>query len=176
MPYYLRGLGSTVQDQIAAAAPTYGVPPSLALAVAQRESGYNQAARGTSGEIGVYQLMPGTAQQLGVNPADLTQNIQGGLTYLSQLYRQFGDWNTALEAYNGGPGNVQRGTVSTAAQQYAADVLLASGIPGGGSSDAGTSAAPSDLPDSQAPAWTASPLVLGGLALGALGLVWAATS
>ena len=125
-----RGLGATtgVAAQILAAAPSYGVPPALALAVAQRESGLNQSAVGTSGEIGVFQLMPATAAQLGVNPADVGQNIDGGLQYLSQLYQQFGDWGTALEAYNGGPGNVQRGTVSPAAQSYSSQVLAAAGM------------------------------------------------
>lgn len=124
------GLGdaASVSAQIQAAAPSYGVPPSLALAVATKESGLNQAAVGSSGEIGVFQLMPGTAAQLGVNPSDLSANINGGLTYLSQLYAQFGDWGTALEAYNGGPGNVTRGTVSTAAQSYSASVLASAGL------------------------------------------------
>jgi len=122
-----RGLGATVQDLIQQYAIQYNVPPSVALAVAQRESGFNQSAVGSSGELGVFQLMPGTARDLGVNPAVLEQNVQGGITYLAQLYRQFGDWNIALQAYNGGQGNVQRGTVSTAAQQYATSVLSASG-------------------------------------------------
>ena len=134
-----RGLGdaSSVASQIQAAAPSYGVPPALALAVATKESGLNQAAVGSAGEIGVFQLMPGTAAQLGVNPSDLTANIDGGLTYLSQLYAQFGDWGTALEAYNGGPGNVTRGTVSSAAQSYSASVLAAAGM----DSDSGAPAA-----------------------------------
>jgi soluble lytic murein transglycosylase-like protein len=126
--YRLRGLGaSSTPDLISAAAVKYGVPPSLALAVAQRESGLNQGAVGTSGELGVFQLMPGTAAQLGVNPSDLTQNVDGGVRYLSQMYNQFGDWKTALEAYNGGPGNVSRGTVSSAAQSYADAILGAPG-------------------------------------------------
>jgi len=124
--YRLRGLGATTPDLISAAAAKYGVPPSLALASATLESGLNQAAVGTSGELGVFQLMPGTAQQLGVNPSDLGQNVDGGVRYLSQMYSQFGDWRTALEAYNGGPGNVQRGTVSSAAQSYADAILGAS--------------------------------------------------
>lgn len=121
--YSLRGLGATTPDLISAAAVKYSVPPSLALAVAQRESGLNQSAVGTSGEIGVFQLMPGTAAGLGVNPSDLNQNIDGGVRYLSQMYNQFGSWRLALEAYNGGPGNVSRGTVSSAAQSYADAIL-----------------------------------------------------
>ena len=126
-----RGLGAAtpgVAAQIQAAAPAYGVPPALALAVAQRESGLNQAAVGTSGEIGVFQLMPATAAQLGVNPSDLSANISGGLRYLQQMYAQFGDWSLALEAYNGGASHVHSGTVSPAARTYSASVLAAAGL------------------------------------------------
>jgi hypothetical protein len=137
---YTRGLGSSIQDLISSTASQYGVPPSIALSVAQRESGFNQSAVGSSGEIGVFQLMPGTAAQLGVNPSVLEQNVQGGITYLAQLYRQFGNWTLALEAYNAGPGNVQRGTVPNASVQYAQAVLSASGngLPAGISADATT--------------------------------------
>lgn len=171
-----RGLGATsgeVAALIEAAAPAYGVPPSLALAVAQRESGLNQAARGSSGEIGVFQLMPGTAAELGVNPADLNANIDGGLRYLAQMYRQFGDWDTALQAYNGGPGNVARGTVSSAAQSYSAAVLAAAGL-----SDSTLAALPvgSDTGDVLTGQPGVSGALVAGLALAAAGLViWAAS-
>jgi len=174
-----RGLGdaSSVAAQIQAAAPSYGVPPALALAVATKESGLNQAARGSAGEIGVFQLMPGTAAQLGVNPSDLTANIDGGLTYLSQLYAQFGDWGTALEAYNGGPGNVTRGTVSSAAQSYSASVLAAAGMDS--SSAAADSSGAADLTDSgdDSASDSGDNTVL-YLALAAVGLVavWAVAS
>ena len=145
------GLGaasSDVASQIQAAAPSYGVPPSLALAVAQKESSLNQSAVGSSGEIGVFQLMPATAAQLGVNPSDLSQNIEGGLTYLSQLYQEFGDWGMALEAYNGGPGNVAKGTVSPAAQAYSAAVLASAGLDSG---DSGAIVTDDFSDESQAP-------------------------
>src|ERR1017187_8516490 len=122
---------SNTASLITSAAPSYGVPASLALAVATKESNLNQGAIGSSGEIGVFQLMPATAAQLGVNPSDLTQNIDGGLSYLQSLYNQFGNWTQALQAYNGGPSHVTNGTVSTAAQSYAASVLAASGISDG---------------------------------------------
>lgn len=92
---------------ISAAASAAGVSPSLALAVANQESGFNQAARGTSGEIGVFQLMPGTAASLGVDPTNLQQNIQGGVTYLGQQLSAFADPWQAVAAYNAGPGTVQ---------------------------------------------------------------------
>ncbi len=175
--YRFRGLGASVSisDLIAASASKYGVPPSLALAVAQRESGLNQGAVGTSGEIGGFQLMPGTAVHLGVNPRDLTQNVDGGVRYLSQMYTQFGDWRTALEAYNGGPGNVVRGTVSGAAQSYADAILGAS------TSDFGSfplEGGPTI--DSQAPSDGFVPGLSGvallGLALAGIGIVWAVSS
>jgi soluble lytic murein transglycosylase-like protein len=173
--YRLRGMGSTTTDLISASAAKYGVPSSLALAVAQRESGLNQSARGTSGEIGVFQLMPGTAAQLGVDPSSLDQNIDGGVRYLSQMYQQFGDWHTALEAYNGGPGNVARGTVSSAAQSYA-DALYPSA---GSDSDPFTfdTGAVSDSWDwSDGSGSSLSTGVLVALGIAALGIVWAVAS
>ena len=75
--------------------------------------------------------MPATAAGLNVNPNDPTQNIQGGLTYLQQLYNQFGDWNEALEAYNEGPGALQSqlsaGTIPVSAG-YASGILSAAGM------------------------------------------------
>jgi soluble lytic murein transglycosylase-like protein len=98
---------SSIPNAIFTAAQSYGVDPSLALEVAIQESNLNQSAVGTSGEIGVFQLMPATAAQLGVNPSDLAQNIQGGVMYLAQLMSQFGDESQAVAAYNCGPTCVQ---------------------------------------------------------------------
>lgn len=109
-----------IQAYIVQIAQQYGVDPALALAVAQHESSFNPNATGSQGDAGIFQLMPGTASDVGVaNPYDPTQNIQGGVLYLAQLLQQYGgDVTTALEAYNGGQGNVNRGTVSSAAQAY----------------------------------------------------------
>ncbi|HZU30682.1 MAG TPA: lytic transglycosylase domain-containing protein [Candidatus Angelobacter sp.] len=91
-----------------------GVPAAIALAVATRESGIMQwrpdgsLVKGAAGEIGIFQLMPDTAAQLGVDPEDPLQNIQGGIRQLAQMYAQFGSWPLALAAYNWGPGNVSR--------------------------------------------------------------------
>ena len=113
----------SVQDDIRQTALRYGVDPAIALAVAQRESGFNQSARGADGEIGIFQLKPATAVEVGVDPYNEAQNIQGGIAYLAQMYRQFGDWTKALAAYNGGPGNMSRGTTSAQAWGYAQSVL-----------------------------------------------------
>lgn len=97
---------SEVQSRVSYWASQYGVPESLALAVAREESGFNPNARSPVGAIGVMQLMPPTAAGLNVNPNDPEQNIQGGVHYLKQMYDQFGSWDLALAAYNAGPGRV----------------------------------------------------------------------
>lgn len=120
------GLGATfsaVQDKIRAAAIAQGVPPDLALSVASRESGFSQSALGAAGEVGIFQLMPATAAGLGVNPYDEDGNIRGGIAYLRQMYDQFGDWSTALSAYNCGPGNISAGVTCKTTPQYVAGVL-----------------------------------------------------
>jgi soluble lytic murein transglycosylase-like protein len=95
-----------ITQTIVSTAQAMGVDPALAIEVALAESGGNQGARGGAGEIGIFQLLPSTAADLGVNPYDAAQNIQGGVTYLAQLLGRYGDPATALAAYNWGLGNV----------------------------------------------------------------------
>ena len=66
----------------------------------------------SAGAIGVMQLEPATAAQLGVDPNDVNQNIQGGITYLKQLYQKYGSWDQALAAYNWGPGHLDQATAA----------------------------------------------------------------
>src|SRR5208283_4077528 len=54
--------------------------------------------------------------------------IQGGVSYLADLYAQYGDWTTALLAYNAGPGNVARGTVPAVSYDYASSILASAGM------------------------------------------------
>jgi tape measure domain-containing protein len=89
-------------------AKAYKVDPAFALAIAQQESGFNQLAKSAVGARGVMQLMPGTAEQLGVNFNDLNDNIKGGVMYLAQQEKQFKSLRLAAAAYNAGPGNVQK--------------------------------------------------------------------
>ena len=96
----------TISDKITAAAQANGISPAIALAVAQRESGLDQGAVGTHGEIGIFQLMPATAAGLGVDPSDVDQNISGGVRFLADMIGQFG-LPGGLYAYNWGSGNVQ---------------------------------------------------------------------
>lgn len=101
---------ATVSDLIAAAASSQGLDPNLAIQVATAESGLNpNVPDSPAGAIGVFQLEPATAAQLGVDPRDLNQNIAGGVRYLAQLLGQFGgSIPAALAAYNWGPGNLSR--------------------------------------------------------------------
>ena len=90
------------------AAAKYAVDPKLVSAVAEVESGGNQNAVSSAGAIGVMQLMPDTAAELGVNPYDMKSNVEGGAKYLREMLDTFdGDVKKAVAAYNAGPNAVK---------------------------------------------------------------------
>src|ERR1035437_7730191 len=93
-------------QQINDAANNNGVDPALFTRLIQQESGFNPNSKGTSGEVGLGQLMPATAQGLGVDPNDIGQNLDGSARYLKQQMDTFGHPQLALAAYNAGPGRV----------------------------------------------------------------------
>ncbi|MCA0948443.1 MULTISPECIES: lytic transglycosylase domain-containing protein [Roseobacteraceae] len=72
------------------------------------ESAYNPNARSHVGAIGLGQLMPATAADLGVDPHDWQQNLDGSARYLLMMLARFGDARLALAAYNAGPDAVER--------------------------------------------------------------------
>ena len=85
-----------------------GVDPALALSIAKKESGFKHELRSSHGAVGVFQLLPSTANRIGYNPYYLNENIKAGLTYYKMMYKMFGSTELALAAYNAGPGNVKR--------------------------------------------------------------------
>ncbi|MGB3797196.1 MAG: lytic transglycosylase domain-containing protein [Alteraurantiacibacter sp.] len=94
-------------SRIVTAACANGVPVALFDALLMQESRYRPDAKSHVGAIGMAQLMPATAGDLGVSNAwDVEQNLDGGARYLRKQLDRFGDWRLALAAYNAGPGNV----------------------------------------------------------------------
>jgi soluble lytic murein transglycosylase-like protein len=90
------------------AAAAANVSPTLLSALVWQESRWNPQALSPKGAMGLAQLMPATARNLGVNPADPIANLIGGARYLRMLLDQFdGDVEKALAAYNAGPGRVR---------------------------------------------------------------------
>ncbi|MCE5270083.1 transglycosylase SLT domain-containing protein [bacterium] len=102
----LGGLSTLIQQ----AAERNGLDPALVSAVILQESGGDPGAVSPAGAQGLMQLMPSTADSLGVSdPLDPRQNLEAGARYLRQMLERFGgDEKLALAAYNAGPGAVER--------------------------------------------------------------------
>lgn len=92
------------------AAQTYNISVDLLKAVAKAESNFDPDCVSSSGAMGIMQLMPGTAKELGVSDAfDPEQNIMGGAKYLAENLEIYnGNVSLALAAYNAGRGNVSK--------------------------------------------------------------------
>jgi soluble lytic murein transglycosylase-like protein len=98
------------QSEITAASKTHQIPQALIRAVIHAESAFKPDAISKTGAIGLMQLMPQTAKQLGVSkPQQVAANIDGGTKYLAQMLKQFqGNIQLATAAYNAGPTTVKK--------------------------------------------------------------------
>lgn len=95
-----------IVDCIFSTAERYGLDPHMCVAQCKQESKFNQDAVSRCGAIGLFQLMPGTAVELAVNPYDWQQNIDGGLRYMKRLIWRYREPAKALAAYNWGMGHM----------------------------------------------------------------------
>lgn len=112
-------------SQIRAAAVANGIDPLLLASLVSTESSFHATSVSSCGAKGLTQLMPATANGMGVsNVFDPQQNLNGGAKYLALQLKRFGRIDKALAAYNKGPGTVWRaGTVPQSAKAYVSHVL-----------------------------------------------------
>ncbi len=109
VPKYRTPRTTAYDPLIGEAAASEGVPPALVKAVIAAESAFDSDAVSRKGAQGLMQLMPDTAQLVGVDdPFEPAQNVRGGTTYLRSMIDRYGDLSRALAAYNAGPSAVDR--------------------------------------------------------------------
>jgi len=116
------------------------ITEALVKSLIRVESGGKQSAISPAGAIGLTQLLPGTAQDMGVNPYNAQENVVGGVKYLQKLLDQFGSIDAALAAYNWGPGNYQKFLSGRLAMPSAVKAYVAN-VTGGAADSAGPTGA-----------------------------------
>ena len=103
------GASAAAQPLLERAGETSDLSPRLLEAIAYVESRFRQSAVSPKGAVGMMQLMPGTASELGVDPHDPAQNAHGGAAYLRKMLVMFdNDVELAVAAYNAGPEAVKK--------------------------------------------------------------------
>jgi soluble lytic murein transglycosylase-like protein len=109
-------------EMVRRVAQRYRVEHRLVMAIIASESGGNPEAVSPAGAIGLMQLMPETAEHLGVDPWDPEQNVDGAVRYLAKQLSTFDSVDLSLVAYNAGPGfaeKYRRGHVELGAETRA---------------------------------------------------------
>ena len=106
----LKAQSSNVEEIIETISEKYGIDSDFIKAIIKQESGFNTRATSKKGAMGLMQLMPKTAESLGVLDAyNPSQNIEGGVKYLKGLLDKYdNNKELALAAYNAGPGAVKK--------------------------------------------------------------------
>lgn len=105
----LKGVEPTLAEIIRKESEKNHLDPALVQSVIKAESGFKSNAVSPKGAIGLMQLMPSTANLLGVDdPSDPAENVAGGTKFLSDLLNKYKNLDHALAAYNAGPGAVDR--------------------------------------------------------------------
>jgi hypothetical protein len=103
--------GHKYEDMVIKEAQRIGLDPSIAVHALYKETGNlknPETAKSSAGAIGVMQLMPKTAKELGVDPLVPEDNVRGGVMYLKKMYDKYQDPTLALAAYNAGPGRLDK--------------------------------------------------------------------
>jgi soluble lytic murein transglycosylase-like protein len=111
-------IDSQIEGAVSEASQKYGVDPDFIKAIIKQESGFHPNSVSHAGAEGLMQLMPKTAESLGVkNPLDVLENVDGGTKYIKKLIDTFGgNKELALSAYNGGIGRMNNRGVDTVAE------------------------------------------------------------
>ena len=117
-------LQSRIDSAVRDASVRYGVEAKLVRSVIRHESNFNPDAVSHAGAMGLMQLMPGTARELGVVcPHEPRENVLAGTRYLRSLYLDFGNWPEAIAAYNAGPARIASGRVPRETRVYVRRVI-----------------------------------------------------
>jgi soluble lytic murein transglycosylase-like protein len=118
------GVRSRIDTAVRDASLRYRTDRRLIESVIRVESGYDVDAVSHKGAMGLMQLMPGTARDLGVVCAfEPRANVLAGTRYLRQLHDRLGSWPRALAGYHAGPQRVESGRIPTITQHYVKNVM-----------------------------------------------------